>query len=105
MTMSSRPTFVLVPGAGGEAWYRHRVVAELTGRGFAAIAVDLPADDDGAGIAEYADVVLAAAGSAAPIVLVGQSLGGFTAIHAATRLPVELLVLLNAMVPVPGEKP
>lgn len=31
---SSRPaTFVLVPGAGGQAWYWHRVVPELEARG------------------------------------------------------------------------
>jgi pimeloyl-ACP methyl ester carboxylesterase len=101
----SRPTFVLVPGAGGEAWYWHRVVAELTDRGYEAIAVDLPADDDALGIPEYADVVVAAAGAATSVVLVGQSLGGFTATLAATRLPVELLVLLNAMVPAIGEAP
>jgi hypothetical protein len=25
----SRPTFVLIPGAGGSAWYWHRLVPEL----------------------------------------------------------------------------
>ncbi len=53
-------TFVLVPGAGGQAWYWHRVVPELQARGHEAIAVDLPAADDGAGFIEYADAVVAA---------------------------------------------
>ena len=35
-------TFVLIPGAGGQAWYRHRVVPRLAFRGHDAIAVELP---------------------------------------------------------------
>ena len=96
-------TFVLVPGAGGAAWYWHRVVAELERRGREAIAVDLPADDESAGLAEYADVVVEAIGDRAPIVLVAQSLGGFTAPLVCERVPVELLILVNAMVPRPRE--
>ncbi|WP_409332210.1 alpha/beta fold hydrolase [Trujillonella humicola] len=97
------PTFVLVPGAGGAAWYWHRVVPELARRGAAAVAVDLPADDDRAGLAAYADAVVAAAGEARDVVLVAQSMGGLTAPLVCARLPVRLLVLLNAMVPRPGE--
>jgi pimeloyl-ACP methyl ester carboxylesterase len=97
-------TFVLVPGAGGQAWYWHRVVPELQARGHEAIAVDLPAADDGAGFTEYADAVVAAIGDRRDgLVLVGQSLGGFTVSLVAERVPVEQIVLLNAMVPKPGE--
>jgi pimeloyl-ACP methyl ester carboxylesterase len=97
-------TFVLVPGAGGQAWYWHRVVPELRARGHEAIAVDLPAADDGAGFAEYADAVVAAIGDRrGDLVLVGQSLGGFTVPLVAERVPVEQIVLLNAMIPRPGE--
>ena len=35
--------------------------------------------------------------------LVAQSMGGFTAPLVCERVPVELLVLVNAMVPKPGE--
>ena len=97
------PTFVLVPGAGGSAWYWHRLVPELARRGAAAVAVDLPADDPTAGLAAYADAVVAAAGDAPDVVLVAQSMGGLTAPLVCARLPVRLLVLLNAMVPRPGE--
>ena len=97
------PTFVLVPGAGGSAWYWSRLVPELTGRGFPAVAVDLPADEDTAGLAAYADAVVAAAADAEDVVLVAQSMGGLTAPLVVDRLPVRLLVLLNAMVPRPGE--
>jgi len=96
-------TFVLVPGAGGAAWYWHRVVDELERRGWKAIAVDLPAADESAGLAEYTDVVVEAIGDRRSIVLVAQSFGGFTAPLACERVPVELLILVNAMVPRPGE--
>lgn len=96
-------TFVLVPGAGGSGWYWHRLVAELRRRGHEALAVDLPADDDDAGLAAYADAVVAAVGDRAPVVLVAQSMGGLTAPLVCERVPVELLVLVNAMVPLPGE--
>jgi pimeloyl-ACP methyl ester carboxylesterase len=96
-------TFVLVPGAGGQAWYWHRLVAELERRGHEAVAVDLPTDDEDAGLAAYADTVVAAVGDRAPVVVVAQSMGGLTAPLVCGRLPVELLVLVNAMVPLPGE--
>lgn len=98
-------TFVLIPGAGGDAWYWHLLVDELRGRGHEAVAVDLPADDDAAGLAEYVDAVVDAAGDHAHLVLVAQSFGGFTAPLVCDRLPVDLLVLLNAMTPMPGESP
>src|SRR3712207_2302 len=96
-------TFVLVPGAGGDTWYWHRLVAALEGRGHRALAVELPAADDSAGLDAYADTVVAAIGNRSPVVLVAQSMGGLTAPLVCDRVPVELLVLVNAMVPCPGE--
>lgn len=97
-------TFVLVPGAGGQAWYWHRLVPELRDRGHEAIAVDLPAADDAAGLTEYRDAVVAAIGDRRDgLVVVAQSMGGLTAPLVAERVPVEQLVLLNAMTPKPGE--
>lgn len=96
-------TFVLVPGAGGRAWYWHRVVAELESRGHEAVAVDLPADDDTAGLEQYADRIAAAATGRRRIVLVAQSMGGLSAPLVCGRVPVSLLVLVNAMIPRPGE--
>jgi pimeloyl-ACP methyl ester carboxylesterase len=95
-------TFVFVPGAGGVAWYWHRVVSLLEDAGHEAIAVDLPGDDDRAGLSAYADRVLEAIG-ARQVVLVAQSLGGFTAPLVCTRVRVRMLVFVNAMIPVPGE--
>jgi pimeloyl-ACP methyl ester carboxylesterase len=96
-------TYVLVPGAGGSAWYWHRLVPELRRRGHEAIAVDLPAADDQAGLHEYADTIVAAAADTERVVLVAQSMGGFSAPLACDRLDVSALVLVNAMVPAPGE--
>lgn len=58
----SSTTFVLIPGAGGSAFYWHRLVEELERRGHATVAVDLPAADPTAGLAEYADAVVEAVG-------------------------------------------
>jgi pimeloyl-ACP methyl ester carboxylesterase len=98
-------TFVLIPGAGGAAWYWHRVLPELRARGHEAVAVDLPGADESAGLPEYADAVTAAIDGRPDVVLVAQSMGGFTAPMACTRAPVSMLVLLNAMIPLPGETP
>ena len=97
--------FVLVPGAGGAAWYWHRVVPELRAHGHEAVAVDLPGPDESAGLPEYADRVTAAIGGRRDVVVVALSMGAFTAPMACTRTPVRLLVLVNAMIPLPGETP
>ncbi|HEY2044040.1 MAG TPA: alpha/beta fold hydrolase [Jatrophihabitans sp.] len=96
--------FVLVPGAGGSAWYWHRVVAELDRRGHESVAVELPGADPDAGLPEYRDLIVAAARQlGGPVVLVAQSLGGFSAPLVCAHVPVERLVLVNAMIPKPGE--
>jgi len=85
------------------AWYWHRVVPLLRDAGHDAIAVDLPGDDDRAGLSVYADRVVAAIDGHADVALVAQSLGGFTAPLVCAQAPVRMLVLVNAMIPVPGE--
>ena len=96
-------TFVLIPGAGGLAWEWHLLEPELRARGHDVVTVGLPAGDDSAGLAEYADTVVDAIGERTGIVLVAHSLGGFTAPLVCERVRVDLMVLLNAMVPKPGE--
>lgn len=98
-------TFVLIPGAGGTAWYWHRIVPLLRQPGHEAIAVDLPGDDPAAGLPEYTDLVADAIGGRGNVVLVAQSLGGFTAPLVAAKVPVASLVFVNAMIPRPGETP
>jgi pimeloyl-ACP methyl ester carboxylesterase len=94
--------FLFVPGAGGVAWYWHRVVPLLEEAGHEAIAVDLPGDDDRASLSAYVDRILEAIGTR-QVVLVVQSLGGFTAPLVCARVRVRMLVFVNAMIPVPGE--
>jgi pimeloyl-ACP methyl ester carboxylesterase len=98
-------TFVLIPGRGGIAWYWHRVVPLLQQAGHTVLPVDLPADDDAAGLPEYADRVVEMVDGRPEVVLVASSLGGFTAPLAAARLSVDAIVLVNAMIPLPGETP
>ena len=99
----STPTYVLVPGAGGMASFWQPVCRELEARGLANVAVDLPADDASKGLPDYVDVIVDAAAGLDDVVLVAQSLGGFSASWAADRLPTSRIVLLNAMIPLPGE--
>ena len=97
-------TYALIPGAGGDAWEWHRVAPLLSVGGGSAIAVDLPADDDAADLSTYADTVCdAVANASGPLVIVAQSMGAFTAPIVAERVPTALIVLVNPMVPAPGE--
>jgi pimeloyl-ACP methyl ester carboxylesterase len=98
-------TFVLIHGAADTAWYWHLVDPELRERGHAVVTMDLPCDDDSAGLAEYADTVVDAIGDHRDVVLVAQSFGGFTAPLVCERVPVDLMVLVAAMIPSPGEAP
>ena len=107
--MSTAPslTFILIPGAGGSAWYWHLVAPLLQQRGHEAVPVSLPAADDTAGLPEYAAAVVRAIGNRDPrqVVLVAQSMAGFTAPLVCQQVPVALMVLVNAMIPRPGETP
>jgi pimeloyl-ACP methyl ester carboxylesterase len=96
-------SFILIPGAGGMAWYWHRVVPLLEQAGFEAFAVDLPADDPSKGLQDYADAVTQAIGSRSNVILVAQSLGGFTAPLVCAHKAVRGLLFVNAMIPEPGE--
>jgi pimeloyl-ACP methyl ester carboxylesterase len=105
MTSRKPVAFVLIPGAGGSAWYWHRVVPLLQSEQHEALAVDLPGDDERASLDDYADIVVRAIGTRANVVLVAQSLGGFIAPLVCARSPsVRMLVFLNAMIPLPGER-
>ena len=101
-------TFALIHGAGDAGWYWHLVEQELRRHGHWTVAPDLPCDDDAAGLDDYADAVVNAVGPLDPhgeIVVVAQSFGGFTAPLVAARIPVDMLVLVTAMIPAPGEAP
>jgi pimeloyl-ACP methyl ester carboxylesterase len=96
-------TFALIHGGGGSSWDWHLVVPELRAHGHDAVAVDLPSEEESAGWSEYVDTVVEAVGDRSDLIVVGHSLGGFTAPLVCARVPAKLLVLLAAMIPAPGE--
>lgn len=96
-------TFVLIPGAGGSAWFWNLVEDDLRALGHETIAVDLPAGDASAGLDSYVSAVLEAIGARTGAIVVGQSMGGLTAPIVAKKTGAAAIVLLNAMIPNPGE--
>lgn len=97
--------YVLIPGAGGRAWYWHLVEPRLTSQGHRVFTVELPADDDTMGLADYVRAALATGSAARGGVVVAASLGAFTAPMVAEALDARAVVLVNPMVPLPGETP
>ena len=96
-------TFVLVPGAGGNAGYWSRLVPELERRAHRAVPVDIVQDDPALDLADWARIVDAAVPDGDDVVLVAQSLGGF--VVPLVRRPARMIVMLNAMIPWPRERP
>jgi pimeloyl-ACP methyl ester carboxylesterase len=99
-------SYALIHGGGDSAFHWHLLEPELRARGHQAISMDLPCEDESAGLAEYADAVIEAVGErrGPELILVAQSLGAFTAPLVCARIPVGLLVLIAGMVPAPGER-
>ena len=96
-------TYVLIPGAGGDGWQWHLVARELENEATTRSRSRSRRATSAQVGSEYADTVVEAIGERRDLVLVAQSLAGFTAPLVCERLPVDLLVLLNAMIPRPGE--
>ena len=97
-------TFGLVHGGFHGAWCWQRVIGALDALGHRGLAMDLPCSDDGAGAGEYADAVVAAlADVEEPVILVGHSLAGLTIPIVARRRPVQRLIFLSALLPMPGK--
>ena len=94
-------TFVLVPGAGGVAWYWHRIVPLLEQARHDAIAVDLPGDDKQAGSRPMPIASSKRSGRASgPCRAVARRFHGAAGVRAGSH---SHLVFVNAMIPVPGE--
>jgi len=102
MAIMQQRSFVLVPGAGGNAGYWQLVQPLIREAGFSSTAVSLP-NWPGATFSDHADAIVATAGAPSEVTLVAQSMGAFSAPLTCDRLPVAQLVLLNAMIPAPGE--
>jgi pimeloyl-ACP methyl ester carboxylesterase len=90
-------TFLLVHGAYHAGAHWRPLVAALDDLGHLAVTPDLPCEDPAAGIEAYVATAMAAldaAGAGDDVVVVGHSLGGFTAPLVAARRAVRGLVLL-----------
>lgn len=96
-------TFALIHGGGSSAWDWHLVVPLLEAAGHQAVAVDLPIEDENADLEEYARAVVDAVGERKRVIVVGHSLGGFTAPLVAEAIAADGLVYLTGMIPLPGE--
>jgi pimeloyl-ACP methyl ester carboxylesterase len=98
-------TFVPIHAAGDGAWTWHLLAAELEMLGHETVAIDLPADDESAGLWDYADAVAVAVGGRSNLIVVAHSFGAFTGPLVCERVKVDQLVMLSAMIPTPGEAP
>lgn len=98
-------TYVLIHGAGADSWYWRPLSTELGNRGHDVVAVDLPVQDESAGLAEYADTVVEGIGDRTDLIVVAHSFGGFVGPLVCDRVTTDLLVMLHAQIPAPGETP
>ncbi len=95
--------FGLVHGAWHGAWVWELLAPELEVRGHRAVAVELPSDDVGKGLSDYAVAVADALGDAEDVVLVAHSLGALTVPLVPALRPVTRIVLVAGLVPRPGQ--
>jgi pimeloyl-ACP methyl ester carboxylesterase len=95
-------TFALIHGAWHGAWCWERLVEPLRERGHEVVTPELPSEDSGLGLEDYADTIERALSDADDVVLVPHSLGGLVGPVMAARRPLRALVYLAALVPEPG---
>lgn len=96
-------TFALIHGGGSTAWDWHRVAPLLERAGHEVVAVDLPIEDPANGLEDYVRAASDAVDDRPDVIVVGHSLGGFTAPLVCDAVRAVGLVYLAAMVPLPGE--
>lgn len=96
-------TFALIHGGGSTAWDWHLVSALLSNAGHEVVAVDLPIEEPDAALEDYVRTVVDAIGDRREVIVVGHSLGGFTAPLVAEEIRADGLVYLAGMIPMPGE--
>src|SRR5262245_54021767 len=95
-------TFGLVHGAGLGAWCWDRTIPQLEARGHDTATVDLSLEDQSAGAARLAAIVLEALARYDDLILVGHSMSGLIIPVVATYRPVKRLVFIHAVLPQPG---
>jgi pimeloyl-ACP methyl ester carboxylesterase len=96
-------TYLFIPGAWHGAWCWERVEPMISAAGHRVVAIDVPCEDASKGCAAYSAIALEAVEDADDdVVVVGHSAGGLTAPLVAAARPVRRLVLVSALLPVPG---
>ena len=94
--------FGLVHGAWHDGWCWEGVRGELEQRGHTVVAPDMPIDQRGLGLADYADAVEEAMPADGGLVLVGHSLGASVIPLVAARRRVRRLVFVCPALRQPG---
>ena len=102
---SGHDHIVLIPGAGGVAWYWSRLVPLLEQAGHAAVAVDLPGDDERPDCPNTPTSSSRQSATATTSCWSPSRSAGSPRRWSAERIAVRELVFVNAMIPVPGETP
>ena len=97
-------TFALIHGAGN-AFDWSRLAPILRQAGHRVVAPDLPMADPEADFHTFADVLDAQLPDSSDLVVVGLSMGAFTAPVLAARHPGARMVLVAPMIPIPDETP
>jgi pimeloyl-ACP methyl ester carboxylesterase len=95
-------TLGLVHGGSLGAWCWELILPELEKRGLHAATMDLPLEEQSAGADRFADAVLNAFGGIDDLVLVGYSFAGVITPLVAARRPVQRLIFVHAILPLPG---
>ncbi|MGZ5417556.1 MAG: alpha/beta fold hydrolase [Nocardioides sp.] len=94
--------FLLLHGACHGGWCWARVEPILRSAGHRVTAPDLPCEDLGAGLVEYADAAVGALpDGTADVVVVAHSLGALVAPLVAHRLPTRRMVMLAGIIGAP----
>lgn len=97
-----RPVLLLVHGGHHGSWCWDLLVPELERLGWSTQTVDLPVSDPSLGAADYVESIVSQV-DPVPCVAIGHSMAGVVIPLLVDRLPVQGLVFLNAMTPVPGK--
>ena len=96
-------TFVIVPGAWDTPATMEPLIEPLASAGHEVTVVDLPCEDAGATLEEYANAARAVLpDDLSDVVLVGYSFGGFTASRIAVDHPDVPVIYLAAWIPRDG---
>lgn len=97
-------TFIFVHGGFGSPAELAPTVPHLEARGHSVINVDLPIENPNATLDDYCDAVIrAVAGTTGRRILVAHSAGGATIPLVASRLPIDRMVFVAAILPEPGK--